>query len=68
MEGIWGFFVTGVICTPLVMFAIPGSDHGHQEDANDTVYMMADNYLIVVFSAIYFISILMLNWAGMVVT
>lgn len=30
--------------------------------------MMADNPLIIAFSAVYFISILMLNWAGMVVT
>lgn len=68
MEGVWGLSVTLVICLPLAMFVIPGKDHGHMEDANDTFYMFADNYLIVIFSIVYFISILFLNWAGMVVT
>ena len=45
-----------------------GDDHGSMEDVSDTFYMFADNYLIVVFTLIYFVSILFLNWAGMVVT
>lgn len=68
MEGIWGAVVTCGICWPIIMFAIPGDDHGAMEDIADTFYMFADNYLIVIFTVIYFISILFLNWAGMVVT
>ena len=68
MEGIWGTVVTCAICWPIIMYLIPGSDHGAMEDIADTFYMFADNYLIVVFSIIYFISILFLNWSGMVVT
>ncbi|CAL6006840.1 EamA-like_transporter family protein [Hexamita inflata] len=68
MEGIWGLIVTCAICWPIASFAIPGEDHGHMEDIADTFYMFVDNSLIIVFSVIYFIAILFLNWAGMVVT
>ena len=46
---------------PIFMFAIPGDDHGSMEDVTDTFYMFADNYLIVIFTLIYFVSILFLN-------
>lgn len=68
MEGAWGLVVTCCVFWPIFMYAIPGDDHGHMEDVKDTFYMFADNYLIPVFSVIYFVSILFLNWAGMVVT
>ena len=68
MEGAWGLVVTVSVFWPIFSFAIPGNDHGHMEDIADTWYMFADSAPIVWFSIIYFISILFLNWAGMVVT
>lgn len=67
MEGVWGLIITAAICFPIIN-AIPGSDAGKMENIPDTFYMFADNYLIIIFSVIYWISILFLNWAGMVVT
>ena len=68
MEGIWGLVATCGVCWPLAQWAIPGNDHGAMEDIADTFYMIADNYLIVILAIVYFVCILFLNWAGMVVT
>jgi hypothetical protein len=68
MEGAWGLVVTVSVFWPLFSFAISGNDHGHMEDIGDTWYMFADNGAIVWLSIVYFIAILFLNWAGMVVT
>lgn len=68
MEGVWGFVITMGIIYP-IMNAIPGSDgRGVVEDLPDTFYMFAHTPLIIVFSILYFICILFLNWAGMIVT
>lgn len=67
MEGVWGVVMTVGVCFPIMHF-IPGPDAGSVENVADTFYMFVDNYLIIVFSLIYWVSILMLNWAGMVVT
>jgi len=68
MEGFWGLFVTVFIISPLMMWGVPGGDHGASEDFVDSFYMVADNVLILVFTLIYIVCILFLNWAGMVVT
>lgn len=68
MEGAWGLIVTCCFFWPLFSFAIPGKDHKHMEDISDTFYMFVDNGAIVGFSILYFVAILFLNWAGMVVT
>lgn len=67
MEGAWGTIITCGIMWPLCM-VIPGNDNGHLEDIKDTFYMFMDNWLIPLFSAIYLVCILFLNWSGMVVT
>ncbi|KAH0575257.1 EamA-like transporter family protein [Spironucleus salmonicida] len=67
MEGVWGLVATCAICWPIVNF-IPGHDNGVQEDIVDTFYMLADNGQIASFTVIYWFSILVLNWAGMVLT
>lgn len=68
MEGAWGLIVTMAVFWPIFSFAIPGEDHGHMEDISDAFYMLGDNGSLIGFSIMYFIAILFLNWAGMVVT
>lgn len=68
MEGFWGLIVTVVIVFPLLKWGVSGPDHGSNEDFVDTFYMIVDNPLIILFVVLYFVSILFLNWAGMIVT
>ena len=67
MEGVWGSVVTCAVMWP-IFNALPGYDHGHMEDVDDTFYMMRDNVALVWLSVVYFVSNLLLNWAGMVLT
>eukprot|EP00703_Trepomonas_sp_PC1_P004496 JAP92110.1 EamA-like transporter family protein [Trepomonas sp. PC1] len=68
MKSLWGFAFGVIVCLPLVSWVIPGDDNGHVEDIQDTFYMLADNYLIVVAVVVYGITLIFKNWAALVVT
>ena len=68
MEGAWGLVATMGVFWPIFSFLVPGNDHGHMEDIADAFYMVADKPGLVSMSMLYFVSILFLNWAGMIVT
>ena len=67
-KGLWGLFLTCFLCWPLVSFVIPGNDHGHVEDIQETFYMLNDNTLLWVYSVVYVVSVQFRNWGAMVVT
>ncbi|KAA6390455.1 MAG: Solute carrier family 35 member [Streblomastix strix] len=67
MEGMWGMFLCIFSFIPMFYF-LPGKDNGHYEDTYDSFYMLFHSKTLLIASAIYWISILLLNYGGMVVT
>jgi hypothetical protein len=67
LEGFWGSIMCLVCFIPLFYYC-PGPDHGHWEDTYDTVYKLGHDSTIAYATIVYFVSILFLNWGGMIVT
>lgn len=67
MEGFWGMLMCILVFVPLFHF-FPGSDVGQYENTHDTFYRLASSTPLILFSLVYWVSILLLNYGGMVVT
>eukprot|EP00771_Trimastix_marina_P001569 gnl/Trimastix_PCT/265.p1 GENE.gnl/Trimastix_PCT/265~~gnl/Trimastix_PCT/265.p1 ORF type:complete len:394 (-),score=118.40 gnl/Trimastix_PCT/265:196-1377(-) len=67
MEGVWGQLMCLFIFLPLFFF-VPGGDNGRFEDSYDTFVKVANNGGIIWSLLIYWVSILFLNYGGMLVT
>mmetsp|Transcript_12649 Transcript_12649/g.21379 ORF Transcript_12649/g.21379 Transcript_12649/m.21379 type:complete len:366 (+) Transcript_12649:419-1516(+) len=67
LEGLWGFaFCCGVLL-PLV-YALPGSDHGHLEDPLSSLDMIAHSGAIQAFFGVYLLFIFAYNSFSVLVT
>lgn len=66
-EGIWGTIQMCVIVYP-VLYMLPGSDHGHQEDVFDTVAMIYNNPNLALMILVYLFSCGMFNATGIAIT
>lgn len=67
MEGVWGT-VLCVACFVPLFFFLPGKDNGHYEDTYDTFYKLVRSEMLIYTTIVYFVSILFLNYGGMIVT
>lgn len=67
MEGVFGSLLTVVLVYPLAG-VVPGSDHGVFEDFDNTLAQLADNYDLVVLSAVFCASVFVLNSFSVLVT
>eukprot|EP00708_Paratrimastix_pyriformis_P003136 GAFH01001905.1.p1 GENE.GAFH01001905.1~~GAFH01001905.1.p1 ORF type:complete len:311 (-),score=92.07 GAFH01001905.1:100-1032(-) len=66
-EGLWGQILCLACFIPLA-YMIPGNDNGHMEDSYDTIIMIGRNSTLPILVVVYWISILFLNYGGMLVT
>eukprot|EP00405_Crypthecodinium_cohnii_P015209 CAMPEP_0206449370 /NCGR_PEP_ID=MMETSP0324_2-20121206/18048_1 /ASSEMBLY_ACC=CAM_ASM_000836 /TAXON_ID=2866 /ORGANISM="Crypthecodinium cohnii, Strain Seligo" /LENGTH=380 /DNA_ID=CAMNT_0053918733 /DNA_START=177 /DNA_END=1319 /DNA_ORIENTATION=- len=66
-EGIWGMLFTWFTVFPILLW-IPGDDHGHLEDAPETVHMIFSNQYLLSFLLIYLFSCATYNMSGIAVT
>jgi len=66
-EGIWGTAMMLLIVYPL-LYVLPGSDHGHQEDVIDTFTMVKNNGHLCLLVIVYLISCGSFNASGIAVT
>mmetsp|Transcript_57650 Transcript_57650/g.105286 ORF Transcript_57650/g.105286 Transcript_57650/m.105286 type:complete len:386 (+) Transcript_57650:65-1222(+) len=66
-EGFWGTLLMIVVVYPLLWF-LPGSDHGHVEDWQDTLAMLTHSSALMWLVALYLISCATYNASGISVT
>lgn len=66
-EGLWGGLIMLSVVFPL-LYALPGSDHGHFEDEADAVAVLSSNWKLLGIIAIYTFSCGTYNVAGLAVT
>ncbi|KAH7821527.1 putative Integral membrane protein [Monocercomonoides exilis] len=67
MEGFWGMLLS-IFCFIPIFHFIPGKDNGRYENTHDTFYRVCTSGKLLAFSGMYWISILLLNYGGMIVT
>lgn len=69
MEGLWGTGMMGLVILPLFQYWVPGSDVGDVfENSTDTLSMISNSTSLQVLLAISFISVLIYNICGVMVT
>lgn len=67
LEGLWGTLIMLVIVYPL-LYILPGSDNGHQEDAFDTMAMLKSSAPLQGMVLLYLFSCGTFNVTGIMVT
>ena len=66
-EGLFGALLCVLIFLPAV-YLIPGNDHGSYENFINSAYMMFNNWKLLLFQSLYFVSISFFNFMAMTIS
>merc|ERR1712050_299562 len=66
-EGFWGCVAMIVVVYPL-LYWLPGSDHGHMEDAIDTFFQIKNSFMVQALALTYIFSCATFNATGIAIT